>query len=230
VTATFAAAPKNAVIAVSRYSNVDATSPIGSIVSGNTVGVDGACNGGSDNKTYAFNLATTANGALVYGAVAMWDRTHSPGAGYTERADLKKSSASVAVEDKSMALSATTTINGTLSGKADWAFVGLAIKPALSGGATQYTMTTNVVGSGSVSPSSGTYNAGASVTLTATAASGFQFSGWSGDLSGATNPATITMNGHSDIYRLAADAILFDRKHHPTKRRKCDVESARWRL
>jgi len=37
------------------------------------------------------------------------------------------------------------------------------------------------------------------VTLTATPASGYVFSGWSGDLGGSTNPTTITMDGNKIV-------------------------------
>src|SRR6185295_13072776 len=43
------------------------------------------------------------------------------------------------------------------------------------------------------------YASGTVVTLTATPASGFQFAGWSGDLTGATNPATITMSANRTV-------------------------------
>jgi len=49
---------------------------------------------------------------------------------------------------------------------------------------------------GSVTPSGGTYDTGTSVTLTATAATGFKFDHWSGDASGTT--ATITVNMSAD--------------------------------
>ena len=54
-----------------------------------------------------------------------------------------------------------------------------------------------VSGAGSValSPPGGSYPLGSVVTLTAIPASGFQFAGWSGDLSGGTSPATIVMSG-----------------------------------
>jgi uncharacterized repeat protein (TIGR02543 family) len=131
VTATLAAKASNAVIAVSRYSGVDATNPFGNVVSGNTNGVSGACSGGKDNKSYSFNLTTTTNGARVFGAAAMRDRSHTPGAGYTERAEIKKSSASVAVQDKSVAAVETVILDGTFSSKADWAVVAVEIKPQL---------------------------------------------------------------------------------------------------
>jgi uncharacterized repeat protein (TIGR02543 family) len=68
------------------------------------------------------------------------------------------------------------------------------------GGTTvNYTLTTNVSGSGSVSPSSGTYTSGTAVTLTATPASGWIFSNWSGDASGSSNPVTITMNSNKSV-------------------------------
>jgi WD40 repeat protein len=57
-----------------------------------------------------------------------------------------------------------------------------------------YTLSTSVTPSGAGTVSGGgSYVSGASVTLTATAASGYQFSSWSGYLSGSTNPMTFTM-------------------------------------
>lgn len=64
-----------------------------------------------------------------------------------------------------------------------------------------YTLTVNLQGQGTVSlsPPGGSYVSGSQVTLTSTPASGWQFSGWSGDLTGSQNPATITMNSHKSI-------------------------------
>jgi endoglucanase len=64
-----------------------------------------------------------------------------------------------------------------------------------------YTLTTSVNGSGSVSrnPNATSYAGGTSVTLTATPASGNQFAGWTGDLSGATNPQSITMLANRSV-------------------------------
>jgi uncharacterized repeat protein (TIGR02543 family) len=134
VTATFSSAPKNAVIAVSRYSGVDGANSVGNVVSGNTVGTNATCSGGVDNSSYSFNLTTTVNGAVVYGAVAMRNRTHSPGTGYIERVEFGQGSsgdqASVAVMDKIVASAATVTVNGTFSSSVDWAVVALEIKPS----------------------------------------------------------------------------------------------------
>ncbi len=64
-----------------------------------------------------------------------------------------------------------------------------------------YTLTTTVNGSGTVSrnPPGTTYPGGTSVTLTATPASGFVFAGWTGDAGGATNPVTITILGNATV-------------------------------
>jgi len=139
VSATLASAPSNAVIAVSRYSGVEASSPIGNIVSGNTLGVNGACSGGTDNGSYSFNITTTVNGAMVFGAAAMRNQTHAPGAGYTERAEIVQgatngSKASVAVQDQSFATTGTATVNGTFGGSVDWAVVAVEIKPQITMG------------------------------------------------------------------------------------------------
>jgi uncharacterized repeat protein (TIGR02543 family) len=54
-------------------------------------------------------------------------------------------------------------------------------------------------GTVSIDPSSGAYVPGAVVTLTATPKTGYVFNGWSGDLTGSENPATITMDKNKSV-------------------------------
>lgn len=65
----------------------------------------------------------------------------------------------------------------------------------------QYTITTNIIGQGYVTkyPEKETYTYGEIVTLTAIANAGWNFSEWSGDLTGTQNPINITMNGNKNI-------------------------------
>ena len=125
--------PANTVIAVSRYSGVSGSDPIGSLVSGNTNGVDGVCSGGTDGTAYAFDLTTTVDGAVVYGAVAMRNRFHTPGSGYTERVEFSEGHggdvASVATEDQTFATASSVTVDGSFNSKVDYAVIALEIKP-----------------------------------------------------------------------------------------------------
>ena len=52
---------------------------------------------------------------------------------------------------------------------------------------------------GSVDTSGGSYDSNSSVTITANPADGYEFTGWSGDASGSTNPLTVTVNGNKNI-------------------------------
>ncbi len=65
----------------------------------------------------------------------------------------------------------------------------------------QFTLTTSTVGSGIISldPAGGIYDLGTVVTVTAVPATGAQFSNWSGDLSGSTNPEQLTMNSNKSV-------------------------------
>jgi uncharacterized repeat protein (TIGR02543 family) len=80
-----------------------------------------------------------------------------------------------------------------------------------------YELTTNIVGSGTVTrdPHLVGYALGVVVTLTAVPDPGWSFGGWSGDLTGTTNPVTITMDGPKvvtatftqDQYTLAVNVV-----------------------
>ncbi len=65
----------------------------------------------------------------------------------------------------------------------------------------QYTLTTNVTGSGSIAldPPGGTYLSGTSVQVTANHAAGWHFDHWTGDLTGTTNPSNIVMDGNKSV-------------------------------
>jgi uncharacterized repeat protein (TIGR02543 family) len=68
--------------------------------------------------------------------------------------------------------------------------------------ADAYTLTVTpapVNGTVTKDPDQVTYAYGTSVTLTATPAFGYAFTGWSGDLTGTTNPTTITMNANKTV-------------------------------
>ena len=64
-----------------------------------------------------------------------------------------------------------------------------------------YTLTTSVdpTEGGSISPSSGTYDVGTSVILTASPAEGYRFDHWSSDASGNDTSVTITMNANKSV-------------------------------
>ena len=63
------------------------------------------------------------------------------------------------------------------------------------------TSSVDPLGSGSIAknPDKSTYVSGEQVILTATPNSGYTFGSWSGDVSGTTNPATLTMDGNKTV-------------------------------
>lgn len=61
------------------------------------------------------------------------------------------------------------------------------------------TTAVNLAGAGTISPASGWYDDGAGVSVSAMASAGRQFIGFSGALSGTTNPQNVTMNGPKSV-------------------------------
>jgi hypothetical protein len=133
VTAILSEPTKNVVIAVSRYSGVSTDYPIGNVISGNTNGLDGACSGGNDSDTFLFDFATTADKAVIYGAIAMRQRRHTPGEGYARRGELTTGTggddAGLFVEDKHVLSAGATMFDGSFSDEVDWAVLALEIRP-----------------------------------------------------------------------------------------------------
>jgi len=75
----------------------------------------------------------------------------------------------------------------------------------------QYTLFITIVGQGRVDVSpTGPYVYGTLVELTATADLGWSFSGWDGDLTGRTNPATITMDRSKSVTATFLQILLVD--------------------
>ena len=63
-----------------------------------------------------------------------------------------------------------------------------------------YTLTTNATnGTVAKNPDQSTYDVNTVVQITATPATGYHFTGWSGDLTGITNPASVTINANKNI-------------------------------
>ena len=75
------------------------------------------------------------------------------------------------------------------------------LEPLMMSANDEYTLTVNIIGSGTIDidPSGGVYSTGTKVTLTAIAAPNYEFVGWSGDLNGKPNPKTITIDGDKTI-------------------------------
>ncbi|HEY7444940.1 MAG TPA: choice-of-anchor D domain-containing protein [Vicinamibacterales bacterium] len=136
VTATLTSFATHSVIAVARYSEVAAVSSIAPLVAGNTLGTNGACAGGTNSSSYSLPVTTTSP-ALVFGAVALRNRSHTPGSGYTERAEAVHGKAGnmvrIALVDRSVPTATSLPLNGTLNGLADWAVIGIAVRPVSTG-------------------------------------------------------------------------------------------------
>jgi len=67
------------------------------------------------------------------------------------------------------------------------------IKPHVHSTAKQFplTLTSGTGGTAAATPAAAQYDSGAVVTLTATASTGYEFAGWTGDTSGTTNPLSV---------------------------------------
>jgi hypothetical protein len=132
VRADFSRATKSAFIAVSEYSGVDLASPIGAVASANSLGLSGACSGGTDVSSYAVPLTTTSSSSRVVGAVAIRHRSHEPGVGWVEQfeghAGSGGNSTGLAIEDQEIASTGLISVDGTFNSRVDFATIAIEIQ------------------------------------------------------------------------------------------------------
>ena len=209
VTATLTGTPQ-AVLAISGYTGVDRTTPIGTIARANSTGPgSSACSGGSDGTSYDLTVPTTTADGLVHGAVAMRSSGHDPAGATIEDTETQAGSGGNAAglaTTHTPVTTPTTRLTGTFSGSVDWAVLAVTLR-AGDGSAPpppppgDVTLSTSVVGQGSVvlDPPGGTYAPGTEVTLTAQPASGWTFTGWSGALTGATTPTSLVVQADASV-------------------------------
>jgi len=213
VTATFDSSVNSGVIGVSRYSGVDPTSPFGTVVSGNTNGINGACSGGTDSAAYTFNLTTTMPGSVVYGAASMRNKSHEPGVGYTEQLEIAAgsggSTSAVATEDQIVPSASTVQVDGLFSSTVDWAVIGLEIRAESSSNLpniTSFTPTSGPVGTVVTLSGSG-FNGATDVAFNGTPASSFTVTSatqLSATVAAGTTTGTISVTSPSGVGTSAA--------------------------
>jgi len=154
----------------------------------------------SGADTIATGITTRTNGAWVLDVVGSGNSgTFTAGSGQTLRWGIAASTMTGAGSTASVATAGSATLRWTHSGANRLAHSLAAFAP--SAGSTTFSLTTNIVGSGSVTrnPNASSYASGTVVTLTAAAAAGFTFSGWSGDITSTANPVQITMNANKTV-------------------------------
>jgi hypothetical protein len=194
VTATFSQTPSASVLAVSRYDGVGAIDPLRG-VSANSVGIAGACTGGSDGDAYALELDTATSNSVVYVAAAPRHIAHLPGPGFVERVALVAggtgSAAGISVADARAGALGPFSVTGAFGADVDWAVVAVEIPVA-----TPFFLTVEPSPGGSIraDPYLGAHVPGTPVELTALPDGEHRFAGWSGDLAGEQNPSTLTMD------------------------------------
>ncbi len=98
-----------------------------------------------------------------------------------------------------------TSWSGDLSGSTNPTTITMNANKSVTANFTEVAPTTYILsasganGTVTKTPNQSSYTAGATVTVQAIAADGYEFTSWSGDLSGSTNPTTITMNANKSI-------------------------------
>ena len=138
VSAQLASKSRSTVITVLRYSGANTLDPIGALASANTNGPAGPCTSGSDSDAYSVDIAATADGAVIFGAVGIRQRLHTPGVDYTEIAEIHSgtlgATSGQATEHRTLTTAGIVPIDGSMSNTTDWAVAGLEILPASEAG------------------------------------------------------------------------------------------------
>jgi len=186
-----------------------AVTPAGDLISSGTVG--GSFSPASIIYTLTNSGGTTLNWtaskAQNWVSLSATSGSLAAGAATTVTVSLNANADSLAAGNYSdtVSFANTTTGNGNTSRS-----ISLDVN---STDTFQLTVAVNDATWGSVSPTNGTYLAGASLELLATPAAYYQFGSWTGDLSAPTNPITIVLNSNLTLQANFAEVYT---TNHPT--------------
>lgn len=169
----------------------------GNVIDGNTSTIWGATGTTNQNIAVKWSSAVTANAVIIReqgNNISSWRLETGDG--------LALASGTTVGAEKLIQFQTTSAVKFRLvilSAEANPAISEFEVYNSSSTPGTSYQLSTSVIGQGSVSPASGTFAEGEAVSLTATPASGWQFSGWSGDASGTSNPLSLSMDANKNI-------------------------------
>jgi len=136
--------------------------------------------GGTYASAQKVALSSTASGANIYYT--------TNGAAPTSSSTLYTGSLTVSASET---IQAVAVLNGVSSEVTSETYTITPVTPTKQ----QFKLTVSPLSGGTVtlSPAGSTFDSGTSVTATATANSGYTFSGWTGACTGTTSPCTVTM-------------------------------------
>jgi len=177
-------------------------------------------NASGTGTTYTANWFYTVNGDVTL--YAKWTSTSTTNTTYTLTTSVSPSGGgTVSRSPNQTSYTSGTSVTVTATAASGYTFTGWSgaststsssVTITMNGDKTltanfkqqpTYTLTTRVSpfngGSVSRSPDQTSYTSGASVTVTATAASGYTFTGWSGESTAKSSSVTITMNGDKTL-------------------------------
>jgi hypothetical protein len=123
---------KNAVMTISRYQNVDANNPVATVVSMNTLGIDGGCSGGKDSANFNLPMNINNQNSRLVLATATRHYRFETEADFAQRARLLHGSggdvAGLALYDREEPEIRKVAIQGKYSRKVDFAVVALELQ------------------------------------------------------------------------------------------------------
>ena len=149
----------------------------------------------------ALNTTTTSNTVTITGInsaapISVVGGTYSIGctATFTSAAATITNGQSACVRHTSSAANSTAVTTALTVGGVQGTFISTTVAGQINSYAVAGSAAPLSAGSVTLSPSGGSYSTGTNLTFTATPASGYLFSNWSGSIGGTQNPLTITIS------------------------------------
>jgi pectate lyase len=151
---------------------------------------------GSSTRTspaVSSSLTTLTNRAWIVDAAGSEDDTAPTSASGTSRYSTTGRRAGVAATATRADIAGPRQLQWTAGGSSRVAYVAAAFAPL------RYSITTNVVGNGSITPAGGVFSDGETVQLTAVPAPGYALVQWSGDVTATTSSVTMLVDGPKTV-------------------------------